>query len=264
MLSKNILANRFNGNCHFLLAKRILNHVITLGLISILVICTSNKVIAQCNLFCFDVTVGLGDDCLDTLSLDMLGTNVDSCAGPFTFELLEADQTPLGTDIIDASMIGMTLAYSVTDSSTGVSCWKFILIEDGGGPSIVNCPANDTLGCYTPLSEATQLTPADVTDCSDFTITFSDSLIFNDSCGGPFRSEFLRTYLVVDDFNNVSTCTQRIFYELPTLSDVTFPPNFTSDSSLICSFNLRIYSKFCFLISFDSSSRFFSSISCFF
>jgi len=235
MLSKNMLVNRNDRSCHFLLTKHLLNRVRILGFILLLVLCTSDKLIAQCDIICFDVTVGLGDDCLDTLSLDLLGTDVSDCDGPFTFELLEADQTPLGTDIIDASMIGMNLAYSVTDSTTGNSCWKFILIEDGGGPSIINCPADDTLGCYTPLSDALQLTEADVTDCSNFMITFSDSLIFNDSCGGPFRSEFLRTYLVVDDFNNVSTCTQSIFYELPTLSDVVFPPNFTSDSSLICS-----------------------------
>ena len=233
MLSKSSNANYIVELCHNSYVKS-LNQWKVLCLSLLLLLLSTGIGISQCEIACFDVTVGLGSDCTDTLSLDMLGSDVSTCDGPFIFDLLDANQNSLGTDIIDASMIGQTLFYSITDSSSGNNCWKSIIVEDGGAPAVVTCPPNDTLACYEPINNAIQLLPSDVMDCSSFTITKSDSVLYTDSCGGPFRSEILRTYFVTDIFNNVSTCEQLISFALPTLSDVEFPPNFTADSSLIC------------------------------
>ncbi|MEL6988962.1 MAG: hypothetical protein AAGK97_14205, partial [Bacteroidota bacterium] len=182
--------------------------------------------------------VGLDSDCMDTLDVVQTGANVSTCAGPFEVELLDNNQVPLGTNVIDASMINTTLMYSVTDQASGISCWKSILVEDGGAPLLLNCPPDDTIACYTPLDSVVQLTEDDVMDCSEFSIFKLDSVIFNDSCIGAFRSEILRRYVVVDDFNNADTCFQSIFITKPTLADVQFPSNFAGDSSLICNADL--------------------------
>ena len=175
--------------------------------------------------------ISIDNDCVDTLSLALLGVTTPGCTGPFTIEIMDGAQS-LG-DIINSSMIGNTYMVVVTDVS-GQICMTAITVLDKQKPEIVSCPDDITFACSFDIDDYDGTDDVVVIECSMFTVTSFDEVVFSSSCQGDTISQYRRTYQVIDEYNNVDTCSQLISLIKADLADVEFPPNLTGPDALHC------------------------------
>jgi len=180
------------------------------------------------------VQVSLSQNCMDTLTADFLGVIPHaSCIGPFEVDLQNSQGMMIG-NIIDGSMIGETfLAMISSDADGGQACMFNIMVVDKY-PPIVTCPDDVRVPCPTSLDEIPPLTDNDVTECNDFEISWVDVPVFDGNVCDDVVSKFLRYYTIVDEYNNIATCTQMISLLKVDLEDVDFPPDVKGDDALIC------------------------------
>ena len=180
------------------------------------------------------VQVNLSSACSDVLTASQLGIVDTGCTSPLLIEIFD-NGIPIGNVITD-DMIGDTFMIIVSDPPSGQSCMFFILVLDKQAP-ILDCPANVTLGCNADLSAYSGLTPADISDCSATETFILDQLLFAMNCdtlGDTIISQYLRLYIVVDEFLNADTCEQLISLEKADLDEVDFPPDLTGINALSC------------------------------
>lgn len=139
--------------------------------------------------------------------------------------------------------VGKTLEIKVVHECSGNSCWGYARIEDKSIPELI-CPTDKTIECddidslnitgfptipvgavRTPI--AGKLNTWRVTGydkCSDVTISFTDASIT--SCTGSFSTVITRSWSVIDNSGNSSSCTQVISVLRASLLDVVFPGNY--------------------------------------
>ncbi len=169
------------------------------------------------NLACIShVNAGLNDQCeLETDPLMFLS----SPAEPefITVQLKDQNGSILPAEVIDASYIGQTLQYILTDRCFGHSCWGEISIEDKLAPIIIAPDTTLICGDDTSVEVLNNIT---VTDCSNFNIIIQDVEI-GDYCTGDRRIE--RTISAVDEYGNASSFVQVIHIEPVLLSSITAP-----------------------------------------
>ncbi|MFM9951874.1 MAG: SdrD B-like domain-containing protein, partial [Saprospiraceae bacterium] len=142
---------------------------------------------------------------------------------------------------IPASYFGQTLKYSVKHIMSCNSCWGNLKLEDKLPPEIecsdihLNCVITN----YTPdyLQNVLGLSNAypEVFDCATHTLTHSDT--WHDlACNEGFNyqndlSAYVeRIWTAKDAWNNVSTCTQYIYFHRIHVFDVHFP----TDAEVSC------------------------------
>ena len=77
-------------------------------------------------------------------------------------------------------------------------------------------------------------TSGDISDCSSTTLTMNDELLSTGICIGSTFSQYLRTYVIADAFNNADTCEQLISLSKASLTGVIFPPSLTGPTALSC------------------------------
>lgn len=178
------------------------------------------------------VQISLSAACTDILTADLLGVFVTGCPGNLDVTILD-NGVPVG-NVITAAMIGHTYMAVITHPPSGQSCMTNFTVLDKA-PPVVNCPDDVVLPCNTNLGNYTGITLADVADCSDVNITYADELIYTGNCNGDYMAEYRRTYIIADIYNNADTCTQAIYFERKSLTEVSFPPNRTGLTALACS-----------------------------
>lgn len=142
--------------------------------------------------------------------------------------------------------INKTLSITVIHECSGNSCWGNAFIEDKSIPDLV-CPPNVIINCenlnnfavtgFPVLPVDAQLVPIigmpnrwllrNFDRCSDAFLTFTDDSE-SDLCVGPYSSIITRTWLVTDNSNNTSSCTQVISVNRADIDDVIFPANYDS------------------------------------
>lgn len=215
--------------------KRICPNLLAL-VFSLLVLAMSRHTNAQgCVMACpaMDppVWVSIGPDCVETLTADDLGVVAMGCAGPFIVQIFD-NGIPIG-NTITGDMIGNTYMVTVISQAEGQSCMTAIAVEDKL-PPVITCPETIVVSCFTDLSTIPFLTDEDALDCSDVTVTWYDELIYSGNCDSDFISKYRRTYYAVDVYLNATSCTQMIFMERVSLSDVVFPPDIKGDDALHC------------------------------
>ena len=180
------------------------------------------------------VQVSLSSDCEDTLTYDQIGVVAMDCAGPIDLVIFD-NGVPIG-NVITVDMIGNTYMVMVSDSGAGQFCMTFIMVVDKQAPVLI-CPADTILGCNADLSEYFGLDTNLISDCSATDVFILDELIFGGNCdtlGDSIISQYLRLYIVVDEFLNADTCEQLISLVKANLDDVVFPPNLTGVDALSC------------------------------
>ncbi len=178
------------------------------------------------------VGISIGADCIDTLTLGLLGVTTSGCQGPYTIDAMYNGMS-LG-DIITGDLIGDTLMVIVTSETEQQSCMMTITVQDKTPPQF-NCPGNIVVPCNADLDSIPVSTSEDATDCSDVNVTFYDDLIYSGNCNSDYISKVTRTYFAIDDYGNAVSCTQMIFFVPLSLEDVVFPPNYVANEALACS-----------------------------
>lgn len=205
--------------------------------ISLVIVCFCTTLPAymqaqQCVMTCpaTPVQVSLSSACSDILTYQLLGITVTNCNGPISIQIFDSG-IPLG-NIINSSMIGHQYMVTASDP-VGQSCMTVMSVVDKQAP-LVNCPGNVTVSCNTDLSTYAGITQANISDCSSTQIYRNDVLQSSGNCSGNIISQYARTYVVVDAYNNATTCQQTISLAKASLVNVVFPPNLTGINALSC------------------------------
>ncbi len=199
----------------------------------LLTFCGATKLDAQayCTMACHNLlNVSLPATCSATITYDMILTSPNNpalCspngASAFVVIVMDVNGTPIpGSPVVNASYIGQTLPVKVKHWATGNSCWGNIHIEDKLPPTLT-CPPDVTVAC-TASTAPSSTGQATATDCSAFTLTYSDQTV-NNGCTGSFSAIITRTWIAVDIGGYTKTCIQLIKISQPTSASVTFPLN---------------------------------------
>jgi hypothetical protein len=151
---------------------------------------------------------------------------------------------PSGT--LGYKYINKTLEIKVIHECSGNSCWGYAKIEDKSIPDLV-CPPDVTINCsdlgnfavtgYPAMPVGAERMPIanmpgkwllkNYDLCSDVTLSYSDKSITN-LCDGPYSSIISRTWMIVDNSGNTSSCMQTINVNRADVRDVVFPGNWDS------------------------------------
>jgi hypothetical protein len=176
------------------------------------------------SLACNDlVQVSLDVDCEAEINPDMILEGTYPSWAEFTVKISNV----IGTIVTKPGFHTVT----VTNVSTGNSCWGNITVEDKLAPQIENCPCekdNDDEDCQFSCAQlegiktGTVLVPKPLVDenCGDYTTKVTDKIIDN-GCKGKV---FIRTYIYTDKYGNVSKPCVSYYYLSPvSLADITPP-----------------------------------------
>ncbi|MBK6996380.1 MAG: T9SS type A sorting domain-containing protein [Lewinellaceae bacterium] len=142
---------------------------------------------------------------------------------------------------IPPSYFGQTLRYSVKHIMTCNSCWGDLKLEDKLAPTLtcsdieLNCAITNYDPGYMENVLGIQNATPTVADCSPVTLTYTDT--WHDlACNQPVNghadvSAYVeRIWNAKDSWNNVSTCTQYIYFNRIHVFDVVFP----TDAEVSC------------------------------
>ncbi len=128
---------------------------------------------------------------------------------------------------VDSHYLNKTLTATVIDTVTGNSCWSYVTIEDKLSPTIL-CK-HDTMNCFE--FDATPI-PADVQDCSKYSVKLLDEQITKLECNPDFIKQITRVWVSTDSRGNVSdTCAQQILIERPDIDSIGYPLDVTINCS---------------------------------
>ncbi|MCC6723841.1 MAG: HYR domain-containing protein [Saprospiraceae bacterium] len=180
-----------------------------------------------------NLNISPSTDCMALIDTGLI-IKQTTCPGPFLIVVKE-----MGGDTIawDTSLVWVDLSnyfdqyisLEVIDIPTGVRCQTNAFIYDGQIP-ILTCP-KDTVDCHESLLPA-NLAPISITDnCTIDTLFHFDDTI-GPQCNfvpAAFIGRLDRTWTVIDDYGNTSTCTQQILVRRPNISMVQLPPTKTID-----------------------------------
>ncbi len=177
------------------------------------------------------VQVSVSSDCQDTLTYDILGVVLSGCIGEIVVDIME-NGSSLG-DIITSEMVGNTYMVVISHPISGQSCMTTILVLDKQAP-IVDCPDDITLECTADLDAYNPIDSSDISDCAGTIVYKYDLLVSSGNCEDDIISQYFRTYVIVDEYNNADTCEQFISLQKADLEDVVFPPHLVGVNALSC------------------------------
>ncbi len=188
------------------------------------------------------VNVSLNGNCDLSITADMIleGMQFSNMSYDLIFRDIAADTIVTGPTI-GMEYINTTLEVTVIHDCGGNSCWGYVLLEDKSIP-LLDCPDDVTIDCDELMTpEVTGFpVPADVIItkvdddeyiahgfdlCSDVVLLYSDKVITQNLCLGPFSSIVERTWVATDVSGNTTSCIHLINVNRATLVDIKFPPS---------------------------------------
>lgn len=186
---------------------------------------------------CNDLSVvSLDADCSVLITPDMVleGSYTDSL---FVVNLTTQTGIPVGS-VLTASNLGDTLRATVTDTTSGNSCWGFLVAEDKWAPSIACSPL--TLPCALPFFTPDYLAntlglngayPVASDNCSAVDLTFVDTWLPL-GCDDPDdrSARIERVWTATDAAGNQSVCTQFLDIRRVHIGNIGLP----ADTILSC------------------------------
>ena len=162
----------------------------------------------------------------------MVLTDTSNCPGNLVIELFGPGGNSLG-NVIDSTMIGQTLDYTITNLDDSSSCDGLMMIQDEKGPSLTCAP--DTL--YSCIDGVSNVEGPSVSDCQDVTVTFEDQILSRTPCEDTLEV-ILRRYVAIDVSGNTDTCFQEISIRASSLDSVSFPADVALDNAIQCTMPL--------------------------
>lgn len=188
------------------------------------------------------VNVSLNGQCDLSITADMILEDMRFSNMSYDLEFRDL----LADTIIPGPTIGMeyintTIVVKVIHDCGGNSCWGYVLLEDKAIPNLT-CPDDLTLDCDEintpeetgfPVPDDVIITKIDDDEylaqgfdlCSDVTLLFSDEVISENLCQGPYSSIIERKWRAIDESGNETSCSYMINVNRATLADITFPDN---------------------------------------
>lgn len=130
------------------------------------------------------------------------------------YEDFVVDVNNTGSNYIGYYYVGETISYTVTNTTTGNSCWGQALIEDKSGPLISHCDSV-TINCLEdpqPAHLGGAVPTPDFLDCNPFDTVWVD-MVSQGACTGTTYSQIMRIWSATDSLGNNSSCTQTITIE---------------------------------------------------
>lgn len=181
----------------------------------------SVNVIGSTSISCKNINVSLDQNCQALITPQMLLAGQFNC-----YDVFEVTLSHYGTPVpnpIDSHYLGLHIVATVTDPTTGNSCWSDLLIEDKLAP-IAICRA-DTTDCFSfnfnfPLNYSGH-------DCSAYTVTTIDERIQHFNCDTVYSKAVYRDILITDAGGNTDQCTDTILVKRIQAKDIIFPGGYS-------------------------------------
>ncbi|MBK8956284.1 MAG: HYR domain-containing protein [Saprospiraceae bacterium] len=132
-----------------------------------------------------------------------------------------------GQNKVYCSDIGKYLTASVVDTTTGMSCWTQLIVEDKLPPSIV-CRA-DTISCTLNPFEVNYSQFIFATDnCQSHAMALADMRLEQFNClNSRYTMVMHLNWIATDQSGNSSTCSQDIYFKKASVDSILFPLNDT-------------------------------------
>ena len=169
--------------------------------------------------------VSLDDVCQAVITPDMMLESPAYDDSAYSVELFDMAGNPLGTNIVTAAHLDMTIQVSVSLIGCDNSCWGNITVEDKLAPEIM-CQ-DVTIACDGNLNSVTQ-PQIDEACGGPVDVNFND-LVEDLPCSDDFGRIITRTYTATDARGNAASCVQFITVERANIMDVEFPQNYDDD-----------------------------------
>jgi hypothetical protein len=198
--------------------------------------CSFNITVAATkNLLCKDVNVSLDEKCGVKVIAEMVVSGEYPCLDALNVNVYDHGKN-LG-DTVGFEYLGHTLQYTVTDSSTGNSCWGTMLVEDKYAPEFIICE-DDTVTCIEFEFDSLNY-PVAVDYCQSVKVTLVDELTEKFNCSG-YLKLVTRKFIAEDESGNVSdTCVQQVWVErFPLFSRELYLNG--RDTSIYCGSGFRL------------------------
>ncbi|MBK8923847.1 MAG: hypothetical protein IPM81_20565 [Saprospirales bacterium] len=182
--------------------------------------------------------IALDENCSVEITPDMVleGTPADS---NYVVQLTTPTGTPAGT-VLSALHLGQTFLATVTDTTTGNSCWGMLVVEDHLPPVLqctdllLPCALPDVAPAYLSLLGIAGAVPVVTENCAAYELTFTDTWTTL-ACDDPQdrSASILRIWTAVDASGNQTSCSQYLQIRRTHVQDVLFP----ADTTLNCADN---------------------------
>jgi hypothetical protein len=183
---------------------------------------------AQCNLQCIQgpVNIPLDPSCQAVVQAAPLLGPGNTCLGPFTVQVFDANGIPIPGNVLNSSHLYDTLVAIVTFIGVPIqTCTTTVRPIDVIPPLIVNpCPAQ-SIACNADTSAAALPGPAFVDNCGPLIITTSDVILSGTCPVTPWQIN--RTFIATDQGGNSVSCVQSITLNYQNILNITWPGNIT-------------------------------------
>jgi hypothetical protein len=200
-------------------------------------------VFAQCTLSCnASLQVSLDQNGEAFIELSALAPNVAvQCPNDVSVELVTTFGAPLANPLT-CDQAGKVVVGRVRHLPTGNYCSTNLTVRDLL-PPVVQCQEH-FVSCSQNTDPAIFGHPEWSDNCTDNCSGLNTDVVVALGCntmqnGIPVIRRIDRTWLVRDQFNNVSNCLERIWLERPDISQVVFPPDLDgmNNAALTCEQN---------------------------
>ena len=174
-------------------------------------------VIGSTTMACKDLNVSLDSSCMALITPRMVLVGEYNCYDVFEVTLSHYNQ-PVPNPVT-ADWIGKHITATVTDPTTGNSCWSTLLIEDKLAP-IIAC-ANDTMNCVEYNGHFPSLYT--IMDCSEYTVRLLDERVEKVDCNDSIVKRIYLTWATEDASGLRDTCQQLVVLRRVSLDSIEWP-----------------------------------------
>lgn len=132
-----------------------------------------------------------------------------------------------GSNKVTCADIGKVITATVTDTTNGMMCWSYLVVEDKLIPTII-C-RGDTISCTNDPFQVDYSTFVQIFDNCDVNIhSYYDITLDLYNCSNNRYSSVVHLkWTAVDDYGNTNTCLQDIYFKKSSVDSVVFPLNDT-------------------------------------